>query len=342
MHESSPRERAFTLIELLAVVAVIATLIGVLLPALGQARAAAWRSVSSEHQRQLHISITTYSQSNDNFIAGAGTSGLRIVNNDKPTALDMSNRDGNFPTGVLDWASPVLDDLPQDREARMWHIWTQFRDPALKIDSTVYAGGDFGTSEAEDYSDERGEAWPGTSYLMPAVWQFYPNKPGLIVPGKPVVQLPYLWDNKEVLLPSNFSPRMDRFGTPSHKIALADGLRAMVDGEVQFDASIFGNPTNLRDPWTSRNAIYNKSSAYGVGSSYQSDEPANLSNGAQVPHSYRHNNQIDAVMWDGHVELFSIEESHDPTLWFPSQSTWVGTDVVQDAKLIYSVGDKLH
>ena len=56
----SRRGAGFTLVELLVVVAVIALLIGALLPALGAARSASLRVSSMSNQRQLATAVTLY------------------------------------------------------------------------------------------------------------------------------------------------------------------------------------------------------------------------------------------------------------------------------------------
>ena len=63
------RRNAFTLVELLVVVAIIALLLGILLPSLSQARQAAQASVCASNIRQLFIANTGYAvESNDFYV----------------------------------------------------------------------------------------------------------------------------------------------------------------------------------------------------------------------------------------------------------------------------------
>lgn len=71
MH-APPRRVAFTLVELLVVVAIIATLVAVLLPGLGQARRMAMRAHCLSNMRQLEIAQVSYANENRELIIAAG------------------------------------------------------------------------------------------------------------------------------------------------------------------------------------------------------------------------------------------------------------------------------
>ncbi len=62
---------AFTLIELMVVVAVIGTLMGIMLPALGSAREAGRSAKCASNMRQLHLGWALYTQNNNGRIAPA-------------------------------------------------------------------------------------------------------------------------------------------------------------------------------------------------------------------------------------------------------------------------------
>lgn len=72
MYRQSGKQRgAFTLVELMVIVAVIALLLGLLLPAVQSARDAARRTVCSNQLRQIGIAFNTFHTSNGQFPAGS-------------------------------------------------------------------------------------------------------------------------------------------------------------------------------------------------------------------------------------------------------------------------------
>src|SRR5437870_2667566 len=64
MRRRHPRRHAFTLVELLVVIGIIAVLIAVLLPTLNKARRAASKSVCLSNQRQLAMCLLLYANEN--------------------------------------------------------------------------------------------------------------------------------------------------------------------------------------------------------------------------------------------------------------------------------------
>ena len=73
--------RAFTLVELLVVIGIIAVLIGILLPALNKARASAQAAVCMSNLHQLGIGFTIYCDQNKGLIPQKGPDGSNNADN---------------------------------------------------------------------------------------------------------------------------------------------------------------------------------------------------------------------------------------------------------------------
>src|SRR5437588_9501923 len=77
---TSNRKRAFTLVELLVVIGIIAVLIGILMPALSKAREQANRAKCLSNLRQIHLAITEYALRNKDYVPMGYVQGFRQMN----------------------------------------------------------------------------------------------------------------------------------------------------------------------------------------------------------------------------------------------------------------------
>lgn len=142
--------KAFTLVELLVVISIIALLLAVLMPALGRARRIAKRTICLSNQRQLVMSWMLYAQNNDNSLCSSAPGG---ANN-----LDKMYGWINFYGGdkTETWTDAIWEKAIQ--KGVLW-VYLQnmdvYRCPAGKPNQKItYAGsGGLGWYGASSYSD---------------------------------------------------------------------------------------------------------------------------------------------------------------------------------------------
>ena len=109
-----------------------------------------------------------------------------------------------------------------------------------------------------------------------------------------------------------YKSRLGRVGTPAEKIAAADGTRFLRrDGILDFDhhqaPKWFGSFTSAGGWWRG-------SQAYG---------DLGDSRGKNIPLSFRHNDGIEALFFDGHVEHLSRKAARKIDYWYPKGGTVV-------------------
>lgn len=146
------RINAFTLIELLVAIAIIAVLIGILLPALRHAREAGRSTICLSRERQIHLAMAIYAGENKGFIAREGSAGTTPQNYRERLPWSVAYRPQLDP-GV----TPNRD--PND----MFENAPYFRCPSRPIDAhnVHYAVNGFAFF-ADGTVDERGE---GTGHI---------------------------------------------------------------------------------------------------------------------------------------------------------------------------------
>jgi len=337
-----PRERAFSLVEVLVIIAVLSTLMGILLPALGMVRERSRDAGCAIMQDTLFTSVAAWSLSNRDMIPGVNTTGERMLHS--ITALEdaLYNASPDTPTSIFDWMSPVLGEsagLSPNRAERTRQLFTDFACPAARTPNTSLWGWAPDIGEFERIL--RRGAYPQISYLSPAAFH-------LLGPTRATPYgMHYSWLGPAVT-PEGYRPRLQEIGSrPAEKIFLADGTRYVgAEGLLDFDVDpapqYFGS-------FTSSGPIYVASTAYGVsrhlaafaeraGSGpYPADAPRH-----NRDLSYRHRGRLGATAFDGSFRWMTIEETKENAApWYPSGSQFTGEYATPLASEAHEEGEYL-
>src|SRR5262245_51054396 len=104
LYLTTSRRRGFTLIEMLVVIAIIAILIGLLLPAVQKVREAANRMVCTNHLHQIVLAAHNYHDAHEKFPTGA-----RV-----PVFVGLR------PTGATNLWVQLLPYIDQDNLFKLW------------------------------------------------------------------------------------------------------------------------------------------------------------------------------------------------------------------------------
>jgi prepilin-type processing-associated H-X9-DG protein len=311
------RRAAFTIIEVLMVVAAVSVLVGLMLPSLGGARDSARQAACAAMQQQLAVGLLRYAVDHDEWIPGFNTSGYSLMRGPTPPAIEALSRHSDAPVQVNDWMSPALagQALPLQREQRFHMLLEQFSCPSMALRAPVWIGGDQGSLAMADWIDEHAkEPAHGISYLMPTNFQLYGGLRVLDGPRGDVVLTQFSSDKFQELarvhrIRNDYRPRIDLIGHASQKIALADGFRYLGLRIIDFDAS-----------YSHRNwgSFTERSACDPLSRSWGRDGAGGT--GYNLSVVYRHAHRINAAMWDGHVETLDERSSRNPSLWAPSRS----------------------
>ena len=326
----------FTLVELLVVVSIIAILICLLLPSFKKARYQARAVRCAAIERGFGIGLSTYAAEEDEWIPGRNTSGLSIWEAGTSIFFTGDLRATSrcyLPVQTYDWLSPIVNtstSLPDNRAKRFRFLLDEYRCPMVDFKAIAYPDrpSDHVPSPDDPIFEQEIEVngpFNGISYLMPAHFQYWGyaepkeyigvyRKPGSSAVTKRfyVKRSPKTYAQGEgwEISIRKYKSRLGQVGTPAEKIAVADGTRYMrperfLDFDHHYNPSNFGSFTSSGAWWTGSTAYGHKSPSYGK----------------NIPLSYRHNDGLSALFFDGHVQHLSRVQSHKIDYWYPKGAT---------------------
>ena len=300
---------AFTLIELLVVVSIIAMLISILLPSLQAAREQAKTVSCQANVAGLAKACATYGTEHNAWLPGSpGTTGGELLG----TLGSLGATAEVYPAGsgkwkphavsIWDWAGPLASvqmkaPLSGTRPEKFRRLAEGvFACPSNKVMALPFFGSAAGAHGGFDVQRM-------ISYNSVRNFYYWPPK-GARAPFSEASQVPggtYTW-------PTRLLPQLERLGTPSQKVFLADGSRyTQVGTGVDFDISWRANYGGaFSDGGPTLPEVYMRS--------YLINDP-------ERRYAYRHGRKtspgIVASFFDGHGAYLSERESRIPDYWWP-------------------------
>jgi len=338
-----PDRRAFTIVEILVAIALIALLMGLLFPALATFRATSRRAACGVTQKHLFVSMNAWATEHHDEIPGVNTTGHAAQRDIFAQEAMLYDALPTTPTSIFDWMSPVLgtgERLDRNRAKRTRELFSRFACPeAGELNAALWGW----APDIDQFSEIlEGERFPQISYLSPASFHLF----GRRYYGR-TLGYHSEWLGPAIP-PSHYRPRTEGVGIqPARKIFLADGTRYVgASGLLDFDISVapeyFGS-------FTSSGPIYVASTAYGrsrhlAPSAERAGRPPIASDAPRHNRdlSYRHDGAIGTLRFDGSMVWMSEDESKtNATPWYPTGSEFTGFRATPQAKLQHEEGSIL-
>lgn len=310
--------RAFTLVELLVVVSIIALLISILLPSLKSAREQAKSLTCQTNQRGIMTAASTYMTEENDWIPGSpGTTGSRLL------GLSVPPTEPNIPGNLVqtyDWAGPLAGtQLGMKLSGNAGERFQELSKGIFECPSNKFEAPPFPPSAPVEYRPIRMISYNTIRHFM--LW------------GGPIVSTPFgadaNWESENggggaTEFPSTYVPRVTRVGQPSEKLFLSDGSRftddfGVVTYNTEWDAgsggAFCGQGTTLKSVGPNLLRSHNTL-----------DQSHN-----RWKYTYRHSRGkspgLSVVYFDGHAEWMSEAQSRHPDAWWPRGTIIPRTDM---------------
>jgi prepilin-type N-terminal cleavage/methylation domain-containing protein/prepilin-type processing-associated H-X9-DG protein len=316
----SPRRhrRAFTLVELLVVIGIIALLISILLPSLGKARKAANTVKCAANLRSILQGMQVYASQNNGSIPGSPHTTARFMYRDPALGqVNTAYNNNNLPTIIqsFDWASPIArvmgvryEEGPSidQRRQRYYQMrdLAQFVCPDNEFLAPPYSGGPtFSPGRLVSYNTALG-------FLVIRQTPSNSNQAGLTAA------------RLEWNVPASYNVKVNKVGDASRKVYIADGSRysrndTPPDADLTYISSYGGSFADQGACTQFSNSWYRGRAA---GNGVTSGNDARIywaRHGQIVANSKGGTFRFNAGFFDGHVETLDDLAGSNPSLWFP-------------------------
>jgi prepilin-type N-terminal cleavage/methylation domain-containing protein/prepilin-type processing-associated H-X9-DG protein len=323
------RRHAFTLVELLVVIGIIALLISMLLPALSKAREAANSVACLANLRSAGQAMQMYVAEQKGFIPGSPNTSSRHFYNAVPNAAvvtslavppgPIQNADYIYPLGTMMKLQFRDDDNPN--QAVRYKFYREMQQFLCPTNRDVIAG-PFGTP-----ADQAG-AGQHISYATAFTFLLTPGSPAPGITRETRMSTGAGW----WALPNGYVPKITKVGQNAEKIYMADAGKFSTTSAPSFSLGI--SPAD--------GGVFSDFGAFGPEAEgyFRTVSP----NGFDPRiFAWRHGKKgalrLNALFYDGHAETLDEMQSCNPAIWVPKGTRFAdGAKIWPDVVAKYQLG----